>query len=420
METKKLKVGVIADPPLVTHSCAVVAGQLAKQWVKQGHEVHYLGYAYRGEIIDHKDGYKIYPDIKPCTTYESVKNFIEQCGGLDIIYAHGSKDIFRGGILAAREKGIPYVPHTFYSSPYKNDKVNTFEAKSGFILYDCEDVNDLFVCNNFSVGVGFALGKRTWLVPNGVDEDIFFPHTEGNSNDNYRRELGIPNTAFVFLFSGSNLSGKDPGRALVAFAKFWHSLDLIERQHAYLAMHTRPADSEDEKKRGMVQLRKEAYELGVGENVKFFSDAFPEWLEDTNVHYTKTAMSPPYTNTPYELMGNVYRTGDVQLVTTLMEGMSTTILEGQACGLPVICNDDPVVSEPIIPYVTGLLVHRLLTNESVTDEIVDRMRELFFDRSMTKQMSINASNHIKLKYNWKYLAKHFTYLFYTLINKKYD
>lgn len=414
-----MKIGVIADPPLVTHSCAVVASQLAKQWVKQGHEVAYLGYGYKGEIQEHPDGFKIYPDTHPLTTRESVLEFNKQAGGLDILYAHGSKDIFIGGIAAAKELGIPYAPHTFYSTPYKNDKVNTFEAKNGFILYDCEKVDDMFVCNNFSVGVGFAMGKRTWFVPNGIDEDIFYPSNVGKK-DNYREELGIPQSAFVFLFSGSNLSGKDPGRALDCFAKFWHTISEEDKKRTYLAMHTRPGDLEGETSRGMVNLRAESKRLGVENNVKFFTDAFPEWLADAPGYYSKTAMSPPYTNTPYNQMGNVYRTGNIQLVPTLMEGMSTTILEGQACGLPVICSDDAVISEPVIPYVTGLLVRRHLTNENKTDEVISRMRQLYYDSDWRQEMGRNAAVYMNLKYNWKYLAKQFIYLFETLIHRKYD
>lgn len=420
-----MKIGVIADPPLVIHSCAVVAGQLAKQWVRLGHEVFYLGYAYKGEKYLHPDGYEVHPDTQPCTSEQSVTKFIEDTG-VEILYAHGSKDIFRGGIAAAKKKGIPYVPHTFYSTPYKNDKVNTFEAKSGFILYDCEEVDDMFVCNNFSVGVGFALGKRTWFVPNGVDTELFFPCVEGENKyfegrECMRKDLGIPSNALVFLFSGSNLSGKDPGRALDAFAKYYKKYgDTGANQRpVYLAMHTRPGDSEQEQKQGMTPLRKIAEELGVSDRVKFFTDAYPEWLEGETEDYQKTAMSPPYTKTPYALMGAVFRAGDIQLVPSLMEGMSTTILEGMACGLPIICSDDEVVSEPVVHYSTGLLVHRLATNENITEEVVERMFDLASDEALLKDMSKNAADLVRIKYSWGTLAKQFIYFFNTLLNKKY-
>lgn len=414
-----MKIGVIADPPLVTHSCAVVAGQLAKQWVRQGHEVHYLGYGYKGEIKKHKDGYNIYPDTVPLTQKGSVLKFNQMAGGLDILYAHGSKDIFVGGIAAAKELGIPYVPHTFYNPPMKTDKVTTFECRmeNTYLLYDCAEVDDMFVCNNFSAGVGYVLGKRTWFVPNGIDEDIFYP--EKHNVHNYRFELGIPQDAFVFLFSGSNLSGKDPGRALDCFALFWNSLTYDEQKKTYLAMHTRPGDKEGESDRGMVNLRATAKANGVGNNVKFFTDAFPEWLDDAPGYYSKTAMSPPYTNTPFEQMGNVYRTGDVQIATTLMEGMSTTILEGQACGLPIICSDDVVVSEPVIHFVTGLLVRRHLTHECIKEEVVQAMKTLYEDHELLNSMGKAAASHMLIKYNWKHIARQFIYHFETLSKKHY-
>ncbi len=405
-----MKIGIIADAPLIVHSCAVVGSQIAKQLVKLGNEVHYLGYNYTGEAYDHEDGYKIHPDTMPPTRKDSVAKFIRDTG-VQVLYAHGSKDIFAEGIRAAKEVGIPYLPHTFYSTPYKNDKVSTFEAKSGFILYDCAEVDDFAVCNNFSVGVGFGLGKRTWFVPNGVDCEIFKPNL-ATVKDDYREELGIPEDAFVFLFSGSNISGKDPGRALEAFAQFQQAMP---EANAYLAMHTRPSNTH-------LDLKMIAEQRGVKDTVKFFTDAFPEWLEqpEADKFYRKTSFSPPYTTTPYDLMPNVFRTGNVLLAPTLMEGMSTTILEGMACGLPVICSDDPVVSEPIVNYATGLLTHRLLTNECVTAEMVGHMIHLYEHREQTKEMGKNASELIRIKYNWTTIAAQLLYLFETLIEKKYN
>jgi len=413
-----MRIGVIADPPIITHSCAVVASQLAKQWKRQGHEVFYLGYGYKGKEVAHPDGYTIYPDTLPLTSKDSVLNFMDAVGGVDILYSHGSKDIFRGGMEAAKERGIPFVPHTFYSTPYKNDKVNTFEARKGFILYDCEHVDDMFVCNNFSVGVGFAMGKRTWFVPNGVDTQIFFPCGEGCCETPMREKMGIPRDACVFLFSGSNITGKDPGRALDAFAKFYNHCIKDSPDHqppnAYLAMHTRPSNTH-------LDLPKIAEELGVRQNVKFFTDYFPEWLEqpEADKDYQKGSFSPPYTTTPYEDMGKVFRTGDVLLAPTLMEGMSTTILEAMACGLPVICSDDEVVSEPVVNFSTGLLVHRHLTNENITNEVVDHMYFFYKVEGERKRMGKNATQLMKIKYNWEIIAKQFLYFFNTLKDERY-
>lgn len=405
-----IKIGIIADPPLITHSCAVVGSQLAKALVLLGCEVFYLGYNYTGQKYDHPDGYTVYPDSMPPTRKDSVAKFIKDTK-VDILYAHGSKDIFAEGIRAAQEANIPYVPHTFYSTPYKNDKVSTFEAKSGFILYDCNLVDDFAVCNNFSVGVGFGLGKRTWFIPNGADCSIFKPGLHEHK-DHYRKELEIPDEAFVFLFSGSNQSGKDPGRALDAFVKF---KEHNPTSNAYLAMHTRPSNTH-------LDLRKIAHDRGVANSVKFFTDAFPEWLEqpEADKYYKKTTFSPPYTTTPYELMPNVFRTGNVLLAPTLMEGMSTTILEAMACGLPVICSDDPVISEPVVQYSTGLLVHRLLTNENVTEEVVAHMLHLYEHQEKALTMGRAASDLVRIKYNWDVIASQLLYLFETLLDKKYN
>jgi len=90
-----------------------------------------------------------------------------------------------------------------------------------------------------------------------------------------------------------------------------------------------------------------------------------------------------------------------------------------ACGLPVLCSDDQVVSEPVVNYSTGLFCHRMLTNENVTDEIVENMETLFNDDKLLSEMSKNASDYIKIKHDWKILAKQFEYFFNTLIDGRY-
>jgi glycosyltransferase involved in cell wall biosynthesis len=142
----------------------------------------------------------------------------------------------------------------FFSTPQNTDKLNVFEAKAGFKPYDFEYVDDVFVCNKFSVGVGFTLGKRTWYLPNGIDTDIFKP--EGN---NCREKMGIPKDAFVFLYSGSNINGKDPCRALLAFSEF---VKKNNPQNCYLVMHTRPVTD-------YLNLPEKVKEFGVEDKVKY-------------------------------------------------------------------------------------------------------------------------------------------------------
>jgi len=408
--SKKLKIGVIGDAPIITHSIGVVCGQLAKQWVRQGHEVHYLGYNYTGPSVEHPDGYTIHTDTQPPTREVSVLNFIRDTK-VEILYAHGSKDIFAEGMKAAEKCGIPYIPHTFYSTPVKNNKITTFEARSDYLPYDLNKVDDVAFCNNFSIGIGYTLGKRSWFIPNGVDTDIFKPNAEGYVHHEMRQKMDIKNSDFVFLFSGSNISGKDPGRALDAFSIFLHRQRVMSDTRMFnnepiLLMHTRPVNSH-------LDLKKIAVEKGVADNVRFVTDYFPEWLEQPEADraYRKGEFSPPYTTTPYTDMPDVFKCGNVQLVPTLMEGMSTTILEGMACGLPTICSDEPVVSEPVVNFSTGLLCRRLLTNECLTEDMVKHMEYFYLNPEATFKMGRTACELVKAKYSWNIIAKQLIYLF---------
>lgn len=108
-----MRIGIITDPPTVVHSCAVVGGQLAKHLVKLGQEVHLLGYNYGGDILEHRDGYRLHPDKpQPPVGELSVRAFLEKTR-VQVLYAHAAPGVFGGAISASRSFGVPFLPHTF-------------------------------------------------------------------------------------------------------------------------------------------------------------------------------------------------------------------------------------------------------------------------------------------------------------------
>jgi glycosyltransferase involved in cell wall biosynthesis len=396
-----MRIGLITDPPVVVHSCAVVGGQLAKQLVRLGHEVHLLGYNYRGPMVEHPDGYRIHPDApQPPTGKLSVERFIAETR-VQIVYAHGCPGIFGGAIAACRGRAVPFVPHTFFQTPGLAPTPGPAPGQRDPRLSDIEEVDEFIACNGYSLGFGLSLGKRAWYLPNGVETSLFKP-----SGCNYGDALGLGPKDFVVLFSGTNNPIKDPARALAAFSLFQRG-----KSDAYLAMHTRPEGPH-------ADLRTMARELELSRHVLFFTDAFPAWLDEPwNAAYPRNPGSPPYTSTPYHEMPLVYRTGDVQIVTSNMEGMSTTILEGMACGLPTICSDDPVVAEPIVAFQTGILVSREPVNSPRVDLLASAMERLYRDRQEMMRMGENAAQLALLKHDWFYIARRLVEIFEAILGR---
>jgi glycosyltransferase involved in cell wall biosynthesis len=398
---KFMRIGLITDPPVVVHSCAIVGGQLARQLARLGHEVHLLGYNYRGDAISHCDGYAIHPDIpQPPTGRLSVEHFIKKTG-VQIVYAHGCPGIFGGAIAACMACKVPFISHTFFQTPGLAPSPSPGRTGQDPGFGDISGVDEFIACNGYSLGFGLSRGKRVWYLPNGVDTSLFRP-----SGSNYRDALGPGPNDFVVLFSGTNNWIKDPVRALSAFYLFQEG-----KPDAYLAMHTRPESTH-------ANLRTMARELNISKKVLFFTDAFPRWLDEPwNDAYPRNPGSPAYTTTPYQQMPAIYRTGDVQIVTSNMEGMSTTILEGMACGLPTICSDDPVVAEPIVPCQTGILISREPLNSPKVDLLASAMERLYQDRTELKRMGDNAAQLARLRHDWFYIAKRLVEIFEDILHR---
>lgn len=319
-----MKIGIIADPPLVIHSCAIVASSIAKNLIALGHEITYLGYGYMGDPIQHPDGYIIHPDIKPPTRFESVLNWLKETQP-DIVYAHAPRDVHSEAIRACHGVGIKYVVHSF---------ITTNNLSFG----DLPQADLILACNQFTDKAMKKRGiEKVCYVPNGVDTELFkpiLPEENPIVTDPKEQER-----FFKILFVGSNNKIKQPERTLLILKKFIETQESDEYLglKLMLFMHTHPV-SENADLISMIEG------LGLTRNVIFTH----EWQADASfakVPYYYQSKSPRYTATPYHLMPYIYNLADVLLLPTNEEGMSTIFLEAQACGKPIIHLDDPVINE---------------------------------------------------------------------------
>jgi len=82
------------------------------------------------------------------------------------------------------------------------------------------------------------------------------------------------------------------------------------------------------------------------------------------------------------------RTADIYLLTSVEEGFNNSVLQAQACGLPVICSNEGGLPENIVDGVTGLLAQsRDAWNTA------DKIESLFRDPGLLVEMQKNAVQH---------------------------
>ena len=108
-------------------------------------------------------------------------------------------------------------------------------------------------------------------------------------------------------------------------------------------------------------------------------------------------------------MPELYRASDIYISATMQEGMSNSMLEALACGLPVVTT-----------YCEG--VEELITNNGIVtkhahaDLLADAIRTLADNRDTLEQMSIAARKHAET-FSWKNAADKYLGYYKTIIEK---
>jgi len=131
----------------------------------------------------------------------------------------------------------------------------------------------------------------------------------------------------------------------------------------------------------------------------------------------KQLISQKNLNDPIDMLGRVepanmpelYRESDIYISATMQEGMSNSMLEALACGLPVVTT-----------YCEG--VEELITNNGIVtkhpyaDLLADAIASLIENREMLKQMSLAARKHAE-KFSWKNVAEQYINYYKSILDK---
>ena len=167
----------------------------------------------------------------------------------------------------------------------------------------------------YAQGLFEEAGMPSVYIPHGVDTNIF------KRDEQAREKLGISAETFVVGIVATNGSlRKNLGGQMQAFASF-----AKDKNDVMLYMHTQAKKTHPE----ALDLGYLATKLGIAEKVSFTD---PESVA---------------LGIPQEFLPTVYSAFDVMMQCSLGEGFGLPIIEAQACGVPVIGTDHPVISEVI-------------------------------------------------------------------------
>jgi L-malate glycosyltransferase len=206
----------------------------------------------------------------------------------------------------------------------------------------------------------FFSNKRTAVIPNGVDLELYKPATKTEQS-------------FITIGMQSRLSEtKDHTTLISAFALLLKYLPVDKQARLRIAGEgaCRPA------------LEKQVQDLNIGHAVEFTG-----MLEET------------------ALIGYI-NSLNIYVHASLGETMSTAIMQVMACGLPVIASDVLGINNMIENNVTGILVP-----PKNAEKMAEAIIKLIQDPVFSNQLSVNSHNFATAEFSNKKMFESYTAIF---------
>lgn len=222
---------------------------------------------------------------------------------------------------------------------------------------------------------------RIRIMPNAVDGARF----EGEAPDRaeIRGRFNLPPDAFVFLCVARNHPQKDFPTLFGAFRRLQGAMPGLD---AHLVVAGRGAPS----------LQGEAEAAGLTGRAHFFE------FGGNAAANAAPVMPPP------ELV-DLYRTSDAFVMSSLLEGFSSAVLEAMAASLPVVATDAPGIREVIQTEINGLLVP--CRDE---DALAKAMGGVATDPDLRRRLAAGAATTAR-KFSWPEVTSAYVALYEELI-----
>lgn len=231
-----------------------------------------------------------------------------------------------------------------------------------------------------------ALGvpdKRIRIIPNAVDADRFAPDAEAPSA--VRARMGMSEDDFVFLCVARNHPQKDLPTLLNAFRLLCTSVP-------------------DRKLRLVIAGRGAADLAGLAGDL------------DGRIHLLEIGAESPGGSVPVmppQKLVDLYRAADAFVLSSLLEGFSSALVEAMAAGMPIVATDAPGIRGVVANQREALLVPI-----RSSDALANAMRRISEDVVLRVSLSVAARKTIA-RYNWPTMVQAYENLYAELIGSRF-
>lgn len=223
---------------------------------------------------------------------------------------------------------------------------------------------------------------RIAIMPNAVDHARFSTPADKAA---LRRTHGIPLEAFVFLCVARNHPQKDLPALLQAFRKV---CETSPEKTVHLVIVGR----------GVPELRAKTLEMGLAESVSLL-EIQPAFGSERPSEY------------PPQALVELYRAADAFVLSSLLEGFSTALLEAKAAGLPIVATRVPGIVDQVEEGEEGILVPA--ENPSLLGEALLRIAS---NRDLAFRMA-ERSRRRSQDFGWESVAQNYLGIYQDLITK---
>lgn len=275
-------------------------------------------------------------------------------------HCHAPTPAVAAAVLFGRLVGIPVIVKLPSSPQGGPDEVFSrgLLGRLGLLLPLIRSARAILTMTEVGVAEARRMGfdqDRLRLIPNGVDTDLFCPPTH-SEKVRLRRQLGLPTSAPIVLAVGRLELEKDPATLLTAWS---HAVRGDRDAAVLLIVGTGSLQQE---------LQSMAGRLGIGAQVLFVG-------EQHNVE-------------------DWYKAADIYVLPSRREGLSNSLLEAMASGLPVVMTQvsgrDVVDRNPAAGFVVPVGDARGLA---------EMLSQLIADTDAREAMGNNARNRMVGEYS---------------------
>lgn len=321
-------------------------------------------------------------------SYKEIKNIIAEFKP-DIVHTHAAK---AGAIgrLAAHRMNVPVVVHTFHghvfhsyfgklkTSFYKRLERYLAKKSSGIITLSKAQHNE--ICNLHSI----CPENKAFIVPLGLNLDRF-QQDNASKRSEFRQEWSIDEDTILIGIVGRVVPIKNHVFFLEAMKRL-----KSQTEKRVIGMIVGDGDMTEE----MINRSKE---MGLSvscpkENVDKPDVIFTSWI--TSIDKVNASL-------------------DIMCLTSLNEGTPVSLIEAQACSLPIVSTNVGGVEDIVIDGVSGHLVD----NQDI-DQFVGHLIELVESKAKRESMGAAGKKHVFDKHHYTQACQRMEKIYLQLLNAK--